>query len=149
MKLWWWTGSLGLLILIITITVYIQSLFRKWRLYFRFGRARRLERAAIRHLKQNGFDVLEGQVDRAAVVWVNGEAHDYHVRVDYLVTDAQGKVFVAEVKSGQQAPSPTHAATRRQLLEYQIVYKDTDGVLLVDMTRRDIHVIHFDVPPTE
>lgn len=149
MKLWWWTGSLGLLILIITITVYIQSLARKWRLYFRFGRARRLERAAVRHLEINGFEVLEDQVDRAAVVWVNGEAHDYHVRVDYLVKNAKGELFVAEVKSGRQAPSPTHAATRRQLLEYQVVYKDADGVLLVDMTKRDIHVIHFDVPQND
>lgn len=145
MKLWWWTGSLGLLILIVTLTVYFQSLIRKWRLYFRFGRARRLELAAVRHLAKSGFEVMESQVERNAVVWVNGEAQDYHVRVDYLVKNKKGEVFVAEVKSGQQAPSPTHAATRRQLLEYQIVYKDTAGVLLVDMTKRDIHVIHFDV----
>jgi hypothetical protein len=43
-----------------------------------------------------------------------------------------GRRFVAEVKTGAQAPSLATAATRRQLLEYRQVFA-VDGVLLVDV----------------
>ena len=43
----------------------------------------------------------------------------------------------------QLAPDPTFGPTRRQLLEYQLVF-EVDGVLVVDADRRTISRVAFD-----
>jgi hypothetical protein len=55
------------------------------------------------------------------------------------------KTFVAEVKSGQVGIDPTEPATRRQLLEYDYVYKP-DGLLLVNMLDQKIYQVKFSFP---
>ena len=117
--------------------------WRRWRLQRRFGRARRLERRARWLLARRGYRVQAGQVERELALWVDGEAHRYGVRADYLVVDRRGRPFVAEVKSGGLASDPLHTPTRRQLLEYQLAYHETEGVLLVDMERRRIRRVRF------
>ncbi len=61
-------------------------------------------------------------------------------------------MLVAEVKTGERAPSLTTAATRRQLLEYAVAY-GADGVLLVDPEAGAIREVDFALavapaPPT-
>ena len=135
--------GLPMLLLGSFVTWRFPRILRAWKLARRFGRARRLELAAARTLERNGFKVLEEQVERSATVEVDGHPQPFKVRADYLVKDAHGHRFVVEVKTGRQAPSPVYPATRRQLLEYQRVYDDVDGVLLVDMERRRVHAIQF------
>ena len=53
-----------------------------------------------------------------------------------------GELLVAEVKTGEAAPSLATAATRRQLLEYHVAFA-ADGVLLVCPERGAIHRIEF------
>ena len=53
--------------------------------------------------------------------------------------------LVAEVKTGEAAPSLATAATRRQLLEYHVAFA-VDGVLLVCPERGAIHRIEFSLP---
>jgi hypothetical protein len=66
---------------------------------------------------------------------------DAELRADYLV-EARGELLVAEVKTGEAAPSLATAATRRQLLEYHVAFA-ADGVLLVCPERGAIHRIEF------
>ena len=61
---------------------------------------------------------------------VDGEPVDVRVRADLLVA-RDGLRYVAEVKTGGQAPDPTYPPTRRQLLEYMLVF-EPDGLLLVN-----------------
>lgn len=51
--------------------------------------------------------------------------------------------FVVEVKSGARR-SATSDTTRRQLLEYALVYPDLDGLLLIDAREGRIQEIAFD-----
>src|SRR5687768_15202341 len=79
------------------------------------------EHDAVALLRRAGFRI----VARQARIWwtplVDGEPHDTELRADYLV-EAQGELFVAEVKTGDQAPQLSTAATRRQLLEYHVAF---------------------------
>jgi PD-(D/E)XK nuclease superfamily len=117
---------------------------RRWRaalLSRRFARAQRKEREAPRLLRRAGYTVLASQVEREFSFWVGGEPVLVHLRADYLVSK-RGRLYVAEVKSGQRAPDPTERATRRQLLEYRAAY-EVDGVLLVNAEARSIAEVRF------
>jgi hypothetical protein len=63
-------------------------------------------------------------------VRADGEPLTFGLRADYLV-QRSGRRYVAEVKTGRQAPRLSHGPTRRQLLEYSSAF-DVHGVILVD-----------------
>jgi hypothetical protein len=72
---------------------------------------------------------------------VDGRRLSIALRADYVV-ERRGRWFVAEVKSGETAPSLETPATRRQLLEYRIAFA-VDGVLLVDAERDTVHEVIY------
>ncbi len=99
------------------------------------------EDAAAVLLRRAGFRIVAAQ---ARIWWaplIDGEPHRTELRADYLV-EARGERLVAEVKTGDAAPSLATAATRRQLLEYHVAF-GVDGVLLVCPERGAIHRIEF------
>jgi hypothetical protein len=99
-------------------------------------------------LADAGYRVLERQVTRRWVLHVDGEPVEVHCRADLLVEARsrapvpRGTRFVAEVKTGTRAPDPTHPSTRRQLLEYLLVF-EVEGVLLVDAEAGRVRQIAF------
>ena len=103
--------------------------------------AQRGETAAERLLERHGYQILERQVQGEWTFHVDGEAVEARVRADLLVR-RRGRVYVAEVKTGERAPDPTNPATRRQLLEYRYAF-DPDGLLLVDMSSRRVREVAF------
>ena len=92
-------------------------------------------------LEEHGYTIVDQQVIVEFPMEVDGEVHWVQNRCDRVV-QRDGLYFVAEVKTGTQAPNPLHPATRRQLLEYLLTH-EADGVLLVDMDARRIHVVRF------
>jgi len=99
------------------------------------------EDAAAVLLRRAGFRIVAAQ---ARIWWaplIDGEPHRTELRADYLV-EARGERLVAEVKTGEAAPSLSTAATRRQLLEYHVAFA-ADGVLLVCPERGTIHRVKF------
>ncbi len=110
-------------------------------------KARKGEHKAIHLLESNGYTVTGAQERKTITTWINGKPYENHVRADYLVKK-RGKTFVAEVKTGKNAPKPTLADTRRQLMEYYLAY-GTDGILLIDMERRKINEVVFAVSGRE
>lgn len=106
-------------------------------------KARKAEKKAAVLLEQAGYQLLESQKRTAITTFVDGEAHINHVQADFIV-EKQGKVYVVEVKTGNEATKITTAATRRQLLEYCYVYKP-DGILLLDMECGQIKEIKFEL----
>ena len=112
-----------------------------WRAKRRAARAGAGERAGAQLLRRAGFRIV---AEQARVVWapqIDGEPEELELRADYLV-EADGELLVAEVKTGEAAPSLATAATRRQLLEYHIAFA-ADGVLLVCPERGAIHRVEF------
>ena len=104
-------------------------------------RAREGEEDAEELLRACGFTVVERQATRQWSFDVDGEEYVAGVRADLLVEKDEA-LYVAEVKTGLRAPDPRHPATRRQLLEYWFVY-EPDGLLLVDMERREVREVTF------
>ncbi|HEX5063039.1 MAG TPA: hypothetical protein VFV99_26875 [Kofleriaceae bacterium] len=125
--------------------LWLASVIRSWRGSLRAkrraARAGAGEDAAALLLADAGFTIVERQ---ARVVWaplVDGEPLAMELRADYLV-ERSGELLVAEVKTGEEAPSLETAATRRQLLEYHVAFA-ADGVLLVCPERGTIHRVVF------
>jgi hypothetical protein len=127
------------------VALWIAARLRRWRgsnrAKARAARAGAGEAAAALLLEDAGFAIVERQ---ARVLWaplVDGEPVLMELRADYLV-EANGQLLVAEVKTGEEAPSVETAATRRQLLEYHVAFA-ADGVLLVCPERGTIQRVVF------
>jgi len=90
-----------------------------------------------------GYTLVAAQRGRQAWLEVDGRRLRYWVRPDFLVEDPAGRRFVVEVKTGARAPDPAHVPTRRQLLEYHVVFGDAAGVLLVDVEAGAVREVRF------
>jgi hypothetical protein len=99
------------------------------------------EAHAEKLLAEAGFTVVERQVAHVWHVAIDDDLHETALRCDFVVA-RDGERWVAEVKTGDLAPSLTTAATRRQLLEYQVAYAAA-GVALVDATAGLVHEVRF------
>jgi hypothetical protein len=130
------------------VALWIASAWRRWRgsrvAKRRADRAMAGEDAAQRLLEGAGFTILERQARLTWAPLVDGEPHETELRADYLV-GIDDEVYVAEVKTGDEAPRLATAATRRQLLEYHVAFA-VDGVLLVCPELGTIQRIEFPFP---
>ena len=104
-------------------------------------RAQEGERVAERLLERAGYRIVGRQVHRTSTMCVDGEHVEISVRVDLIVRRRRHR-FIAEVKTGSSAPSPTLPATRRQLREYAAFFPD-HGLLLVDVEAHRILEVSF------
>jgi len=95
-------------------------------------------------LAKAGYQISGAQVTVRYGILVDGEEQTIELRSDYLVR-RNGKSYVAEVKTGREAPQIQTSATRRQLLEYRLAF-DVDGVLLVDAESGRIRQVEFPFP---
>ena len=129
------------LALALAAVLLLRSWARAWRVRRRALRAVRGERDAARLLRAHGYTILEAQATATLPVRIDGETFVAGVRADYIVSK-RGARYVAEVKTGELAPSLATAATRRQLLEYEIAFA-VDGVLLVDAERERVLAVVF------
>jgi Holliday junction resolvase-like predicted endonuclease len=127
------------------IALWLARVVRRWRgswrARVRAARAGAGEDRAASLLAAAGYRVLARQVRCAWTPLVDGEPCALELRADYLV-EKNGEHLVAEVKTGDEAPSIATAATRRQLLEYHVAFA-VDGVLLVCPEREAIHRVEF------
>ena len=138
MDLPWLVAALAAFVAFLLI---VREWLRGLRARARSARAYAGEREAARILRAHGFSIVGVQVAVDYPVEVDGEIVVCGVRADYVV-QKRGARFVAEVKTGSLAPRIDTAATRRQLLEYEIAF-GVDGVLLVDAERDVIHTVSF------
>jgi hypothetical protein len=90
-----------------------------------------------------GFTVEGRQVPHLWRIAVDDDVHEAALRCDFVVVRG-GERWVAECKTGEVAPRLATAATRRQLLEYQVAYAAT-GVALVDATAGTVVEVRFDL----
>jgi len=116
----------------------------RWRLAEQSARATAGEALAEKLLAKAGYRVEARQATRRWAVHVDGEPQEVTLRADFVVV-RRGRRYVAEVKTGQDAPDIAAPATRRQLLEYRCAF-GVDGVLLVDAESRRVHAVDFALP---
>ncbi len=121
----------------------VRSWVGSWRARTRADRAGAGEEAAATLLRSAGFRIVARQARTWWAPIVDGEPRETELRADYLV-EHDAALFVAEVKTGDEAPRFETAATRRQLLEYHVAF-GADGVLLVCPERGRIHRVEFPV----
>lgn len=88
-----------------------------------------------------GYEVISRQHPEQAIIRIDGQETRFALRID-LIVRKDGLTYIADVKTGSVATSPRHGATRRQLLEYMLVFQAA-GALLVDMDSRAIHSLEF------
>jgi hypothetical protein len=133
---------LAVLVAILAIALWAALTRASRRTRRRVARAIDGEATARHLLEAHGYEIRGEQVRGSWSLTVDGETFDFGVRAD-LVVARDGEVLVAEVKTGMLAPDPTFGPTRRQLLEYQLVF-EVDGVLVVDADRQTISRVAFD-----
>ncbi len=142
----------GWLVALIILLLWALGALRRWfaQVLYRRQLRKRQQRAQMgeldsaRLLKTEGFTIVDSQVHLLWNVYVDDEPFEIRLVADHIV-ERDGWRYVAEVKTGDAAPSIRNAATRRQLLEYSVAF-DCDGILLVDMEEERIHEIHFEEP---
>lgn len=136
-------------ILIALCCLTLLSLWGWWRSLGRIRRgnrhrqhkALRGEQHAERVLRRHGYRVLDRQVTGRWSMCIDGNEVSVHSRADLIVQKGR-HTYIAEVKTGSEAPDPSKPATRRQLLEYLHVFP-VKGVLLVDMVAKRVHEVRF------
>lgn len=115
--------------------------WRAYRLRKKVIRAKRGEKGALDLLEAEGYKIVELQKKAPVCATVDGKECKTYIAADVLVCK-NGRMFVAEIKTGGEAPRVTHAPTRRQLLEYFFIFKP-HGILLVDMEQKKICKVVF------
>ena len=135
----------GGLALVQTARLWWRAASVRWRLAAQSARATAGEALAEKLLNRAGYRVEARQATERWSVAVDGVAQPVTLRADFVVTRG-GRRYVAEVKTGSDAPDVAAPATRRQLLEYRCAF-GVDGVLLVDAEERRVQVVGFTLPP--
>lgn len=123
--------ALAILIAVVqTARLAWRDVAARYRIRARLSRAARGERDAEALLEAHGFAIRGRQVRKELEYRVDGAPCVVEVRAD-LLAERDGRAWIAEVKTGREAPRITTPATRRQLLEYAHAFEGA-GVLLVD-----------------
>lgn len=136
---WVWPALavLAALAILQSARLWWRDVSMRLRLGARMRRAAAGERDAEPLLERAGYTVQGRQVRAELAYAIDGQPRIVEVRADYLV-ERDGLSWIAEVKTGAEAPRITTRATRRQLLEYAHAF-DVAGVLLVDPERGRVH----------
>lgn len=133
------------LVLLVAFTVWLTVRFIRLRdrraRVRRAARAARAEREARGVLEHAGFRVRGEQVRKGWAVAADGEQVRFELVADYVV-ERDGRLWVAEVKTGERALDLRFGPTRRQLLEYREAF-GVEGVLLVDAEANSFREIRF------
>lgn len=105
------------------------------------------ERDAEALLERAGYSVVATQHEGQFHIEVDGEPRTFKLRADLLVRRRRdGRLLIAEVKTGEVAPQLHHGPTRRQLLEYALAYRpQVVGVLLVLPEQGEVLTVAFPV----
>ena len=133
-----------LLIILILFFLYlgwkIRKIYKNFIFYLFKVRGRNAEKKAIKILKKNGYQILNKQPIAKGYLYQNKKQISFIVRPDFRVSK-NNIVYIAEVKSGMSA-SIQDIGTRRQLLEYSIVF-NSNKLILVDTKKNKIKKIEF------
>ena len=136
--------------IIIAISSFIIGIFFSYKIYKllknnkikkRFKKSKFGEFEAKSFLKNLGFTIIAEQAPLISSLFIDNKKYSYEVKVDYLVKKGDKKALV-EVKTGTEATNPLNINTRRQILEYMLLY-NVDKVFLFDAQNKKLKEIKF------
>ncbi len=127
----------------IILTINILKYLRRWNLRKRIQKAKKSEYKAIDFMKNRGYQILDLQKECTYTLFIDDKPYKVTVKADMIVKKGN-KTFVAEVKTGEKVTSPKYTGTRRQLLEYYMVYRP-NGLILVDMERQKLRTVEYSI----
>ncbi len=141
--------KLTIFIIIILFSFLIGSFFSFYLIKFikkvilkkRFEIGKIGEFEAKNYLKNLGFTIIAEQASLISSLFIDKIKYDYEVKVDFIVQKGNKKSIV-EVKSGNEAINPLNINTRRQLLEYMLLY-NVDNIYLFDAKNKRLKKISF------
>jgi hypothetical protein len=133
-------GAIAILTTTMLMVLVVQDLRRSWRVRRRFAHGRAGEDKAVWLLRRAGYKVLDRQIHRKGTVICDGKAVEFDVFADFWV-EKDGRELPADSKTGE-CGSPTDRNTRRQLLEYALLFR-VSAVLLVAPDRGEIIEVRF------
>lgn len=113
---------------------------KSWSIKRKLAKAKRAEKKAADLLRKAGYKITGIQVRVPITTWIDDKPYQNYVKADFLAKK-YGKIYVVEVKTGDGV-NPVKPETRRQLLEYYLVFKP-HGILLMDMEENKIKEIGF------
>ncbi|WP_213974017.1 hypothetical protein [Tepidanaerobacter acetatoxydans] len=125
------------------LTVNILKYLRRYNLKKRMQKAKKSEYKAIEFMQNKGYQILDLQKEGSYTLFIDDKPHKITVRADMIVKK-DNRFYVAEVKTGEKVTSPKYTDTRRQLLEYYMVFKP-NGLILVDMERQKIRTVEYSI----
>lgn len=117
------------------------KLLRRWKINKRMKKAKKGEVKAVDLLEKYGYQVLDTQKEAFYTLEIDEKPYPAKVKADFIVKKGN-KTYVAEVKTGQKVSSPRNLDTRRQLLEYYLVYRP-HGIILVDMESSKLRHVKY------
>lgn len=127
----------------IFLTINLFKYLKRWKLKKRIEKAKNSEYKAIELMKNRGFEIIDLQKECAYTLFIDNKPHKVTVKADMIVKKGN-KIYVAEVKSGEKVTSPKYTDTRRQLLEYFMVYRPS-GLILVDMEKQKLRTVEYSI----
>ncbi|GAC1351538.1 MAG: hypothetical protein NVS3B20_00090 [Polyangiales bacterium] len=139
----WWLLAVAAVLAVVCIVIglLLARFLRGRESRVRNRIAHQGERDAEAILMRDGYRIVERQARARWSMTIDGVAVPIDVRADLLVR-REGRTYVAEVKTGRMAPDPRYPPTRRQLLEYALVFGGEE-VLLVDVEEGVVRSIGF------
>ena len=137
-------------LIIIAISSFIIGIFFSYKVYKflknnklkkRFKKSKIGEFEAKSFLQNLGFTIITEQAPLISSLLVDNKKYNYELKADYLVKKGNKKAIV-EVKTGTEASNPLNINTRRQILEYMLLY-NVDKVFLFDAQNKKLKEIKF------
>lgn len=95
-------------------------------------------------LKKSGYDILGKRQKETIITRVDGKDHLGYLEADFTVRKGRKKYLVV-VHAGLGAADPNEPLLRRKLMEYDRVFSP-DALLVVDLSRGEIHEVGFRFP---
>lgn len=105
---------------------------------------------AVHLLEEAGYEVISGRVKVPVLVEVDDEPLEVASRlfVDFFARK-EHELFLVKVSRARRPMEWTASALRDRLMMYHWLFKETHGILYVDLEEKRVRKIRFDLGETE
>jgi hypothetical protein len=140
----------GFSIIIIIIIIVVFYWFRRW-LYSPTqvklpipSSGRVPEGKAVDYMTEEGYMVIEGKHKMSIHIYMDEQEMHSSYYADYFVQQDES-VYAVKLAKERMPISLTGSGIRDKLLPYYLLYEGITGVLYVDLEKRTIHKIRFEM----
>jgi hypothetical protein len=138
-----------MIIIMIIAVIWAFSRFKRWllsppKLKFPAGSAQPIEDEASALLEEAGYRVVAGKYRVPIHISVDNKTLESRYYIDYFAM-ADDRLYIVKMARERQPMEWTGSAVRDRLLAYQLLYRETAGILYVDLNQKLIRKIVFEI----